>query len=168
MSTSPHPDAHHPQLHAIEHESGGDITRILQLNPNLADETGSGLTELLVHGENSVTGDTLYLKADGKYWKSDANSPDTMPVVALSLGVTTAADATGLCLMIGTYRNDDRYNWTPGNGEANLLYAHTTPGELVQFANKPVGAGDRVQVCGQIRDDNSIYFNPSLELIEVP
>lgn len=153
MSKSPHVDAHHPH---------GDI----ELDPSLADLTANGIKDLIQVGENVDPGDTLFLENDGKYWKSDANAGATMPVLLLAIE-TILANAWGLVLRVGYYRNDALYAWTPGAGEANLLYAHTTAGELVQLANKPVGAGDQVQVCGHIVDANQIYFNPSYELVQV-
>ncbi|KKK47842.1 hypothetical protein LCGC14_3151130, partial [marine sediment metagenome] len=78
MSTSPHIDAHHPQLHATEHESGGDITRILQLDTALANLAYSGLVSFVTAGEIVVAGDTLFLQNDGEYYKSDADAAATM------------------------------------------------------------------------------------------
>jgi len=157
-----------PVAHASSHESGGsDEVRNIELRPGLADETGDGLTALVTVGENTVTGDTLYMKADGKYWKSDADSGAEMPAKVLVLDATIAADATGLVLHEGYYRNDDLYNWTLGNGEANLLFADVNPGLIVQFAGKPVGAGDQLQVVGYVVTADIIYFNPSYVLAEL-
>ena len=85
----------------------------------------------------------------------------------LVVDATIAADATGLVLHKGYYRNDGRYNWTPGAGVANLLYAHTTGGQIVQFANKPVGAGDQLQIVGYIVNADIIFFDPCLVLTEL-
>lgn len=145
---------------------GGDRGRVALLNPSLPDLTGNGLPDILEVGENVIGGDTLFLENDGKYWKSDADDAATMPVVAIAVENITANNV-GKVLREGYYRNDGRYAWTPGSGAANLLYAHTTAGQLVQLANKPVGAGDQVQVCGHIVNANQIYFRPSLELVEV-
>ena len=157
-----------PAAHATTHESGGsDEIRNIEMEPGLADETGDGLTALVTVGENVATGDVLYMKADGKYWKSDADAAATMPAKILVLDATIAADATGLVLHEGYYRNDDLYNWTLGNGEANLLFADVNPGLIVQLAGQPAGAGDQVQVVGWVVDANTIYWRPSLELVEI-
>ena len=157
-----------PGAHAASHESGGaDEIRNIEMEPGLADETGDGLTSLVTHGEATETGEIMYMKADGKYWLSDADAAASMPALVLSLPVNTAGDATGLVLHKGYYRNDTLFNWTPGNGSANLLYAHTTPGAMVQLANKPAGAGDQLQVVGYVVDANTIYFNPSYVLGEI-
>jgi hypothetical protein len=144
---------------------GGDRNLVALLNSLPDDLTASGLKDLIQVGENIDPGDTLFLQNDGKYWKSDADAGATMPVLYLAIE-TILANARGLVLKEGHYRNDARYAWTPGAGDANLLFAHTTPGELVQLANQPAGAGDMIQVCGHIVNANQIYFQPSLELIE--
>ena len=155
-------------LHAPTHESGGtDEVRNIELRPGLADETGDGLVALVTVGENVVTGEILYMKADGKYWLADADAGATMPAKVLVLDATIAADATGLILHEGYYRNDDLFDWTLGNGEANLLFAHTTAGAMVQLANQPAGSGDQVQVLGWVVTANVIYWRPSLELVQV-
>ncbi len=158
-----------PAAHATTHMSGGsDETRDIELDPGLADETGSGAKAIVTVGENVVTGDTLFLQNTGKYWKSDANQIGTMPVKVIVIDATIAADASGIVMHEGYYRNDDRYNWTPGAGAANLLFASAAAlGSLVQLAAQPAGSGDQVQVCGWIVDANTIYFRPSLELVEI-
>ena len=130
------------------------------------DSTGNGLTAIVTVGENVVEGDVLFLQNDGKYWKADADAAATMPAKVMATAAI-AADATGVVLHIGYYRDDDRWNWTPGAGEANLLFVHTTAGDMVQLANQPAGAGDQVQVVGYIVDANTVFFNPSYELVEI-
>lgn len=153
--------------HAQTHESGGrDETRNIEWDTGLADLEYSGDVSLVTVGEIVVAGDTLFLAADGEYYKSDADAAASMPVKVMAVeGI--AADAEGLVLHEGYYRNDARYDWTPGAGAANLLFAHTTAGQLVQLANQPAGSGDQVQVCGWIVNANQICFRPSLELVEV-
>ena len=152
---------------------GADETRDMEFNPlTMADLTAEGLKAIVTVGENVVKGDTLYMKADGKYWKSDADAAASMPACVIVIAATIAADASGIVLHEGYYRNDDLYDWTLGNGEANLLFPDEgtggTHGTLVQFANQPAGSGDRVQVAGWVVTANIIYFRPSLELVEVP
>lgn len=131
-----------------------------------ATDTGNGITAFHTLGENVLAGDVLYKKADGKYWKADASSAAEMPAVLLALA-DGAADAVVELLRVGYYREDSRWNWTVGNGEANLLFVHTTAGDMVQLANQPAGAGDQVQVVGHVETADVIYWNPSYELIEV-
>lgn len=155
-----------PAVHATTHQSGGsDEIRNMEWLTALANLGYSGDTSLVTVGENVVGGDTLFLQNDGKYWKSDADAAATMPVKVMAVE-TILADATGLVLHDGYYRNDTLYDWTPGAGAANLLFADVNPGALVQLAGQPAGAGDQIQVCGWIVNENQICFRPSLELIE--
>ena len=159
--------------HADTHMSGGtDETRDMEFNPlTMANLTAEGLKTIITVGEDVVAGDGLYIKADGKYWISDADAVATMPMKIIAIE-DIDADESGLALHEGYYRNDALYDWTLGNGEANLLFPDEgtggTPGTLVQFANQPAGSGDRVQVAGWVVTANIIYFRPSLELVEVP
>lgn len=130
-----------------------------------SDHTGNPLVTVDTVGENVVAGEVLYPKNDGKYWLADADQASTMPGVVLAME-DIAADASGRLLHEGYYR-DDSWTWVLGDGEANLLFVHTTAGEMVQFANMPVGSGDQVQVLGYVRGTTIIYFDPSMELVEV-
>lgn len=115
-------------------------------------------------GENVDPGEVLYLKGDGKYWLADADGVATMPVMVMAME-TILADAAGKLLHSGYFRHD-AWNWAPGNGEANLLWASVTPGAMSQ--TQPVGVGDQVQVLGYVRTADIVFFNPSYELVEVP
>ena len=110
-------------------------------------------------GENLVLGDAVYMKSDGKVWKSDADLATTMPVIAIA-AETIAADAAGKFLLHGFY-----YYATGGLTIGGIIYGSVTPGELSQTA--PVGSGDQVQVLGVAKAATIIYFNPSLELVEI-
>jgi len=129
-----------------------------------ANISGNGITVMAVAGEEVDGGEICYMKADGKYWLSDADGVATMPAVVMAT-TNIAADATGLFLHIGYYRHDT-WNWTLGNGEANLLWAGVTPGAM--SPDQPVGAGDQVQVVAYIVTADIVFFNPSYELVEVP
>ncbi|GAJ01721.1 unnamed protein product [marine sediment metagenome] len=99
--------------HASTHESGGrDETRDIEWDTGLADLEYSGDVSLVTVGENVVGGDTLFLQNDGKYWKSDADAAASMPVKVMAIE-TILADAAGLVIHEGYYRNDARYDWTP-------------------------------------------------------
>ncbi len=129
------------------------------------DHTGNPLVVVDTVGENVVAGEVLYPKNDGKYWKADADQASTMPGVVLAME-DILADASGRLLHEGYYR-DDSWTWVLGDGEANLLFVHTTAGAMVQLANQPAGLGDQVQVLGYAKAATIIYFRPSLELVEV-
>lgn len=137
-----------------------------EMDPSPAvNDTGSDLhvtTDTV--GENVDPGEVLYLKDDGKYWLADADGLATMPALVMAME-TILADAAGKLLHSGYFRHD-AWNWTPGNGEANLLWASVTPGAMSQ--DQPVGTGDLAQVLGYVRTADIVYFNPSFELVTVP
>jgi len=113
----------------------------------------------LTAGEGVVLGDAVYMKNDGKVWKSDADLATTMPIIALA-AETVDADAAGQFLHQG-YIYKAAWDWTIGG----IIYASVTPGELTQIA--PVGSGDQVQVVGVAITADIIHFNPSYELVEI-
>jgi len=130
-----------------------------------ANLTGNGIITVDAVGEDVDAGEICYMKADGKYWLADADSAAEMPAVVMAME-DISADASGKLLHMGYFRHDT-WDWTLGNGEANLLFAHTTPGAMVQLANQPAGAGDQVQVVGYVVTADIVFFNPSYELVEI-
>lgn len=154
-------------LHREEHEpEGSDEVRGIDLpNAPAANDTGWGLENTDTVGENVDPGEILYMKADGKYWLADADSGALMPAKVMAME-SILADADGRLLHIGYFRHDG-WAWTLGNGEANLLFAHTTPGAMVQLANQPAGSGDQVQVVGYVVTAVIVFFNPSYELVQI-
>lgn len=125
-----------------------------------SDHPVSGLlVEITTAGEDLVLGDAVYMKSDGKMWKSDADLATTMPVMALA-AETIATDALGQFLLQG-FMYKEAWDWTIGG----IIYASVTPGALSQTA--PGGSGDQVQVVGIAMSADIIYFNPSYELVEI-
>lgn len=136
--------------------SGKNIQLISALT---ADHTWSGLTATLVCGQETNPYLLWYAKDDGWMFLTDANLVAKMPAIAMNtVGIT--AGETGVFLLQGFVR-DDSWDWTPGG----LLYPGETNGNIVQIA--PSGSGDQVQVIGVAITADIIYFNPSLELVEV-
>lgn len=156
-----------PTDHRETHEpEGADEVRGLDLpNAPAASDTGWGIETTDTVGEEVDPGEICYMKADGKYWLADADDVDHMPALVMAMENKTADQACRL-LHIGYFRHD-AWDWTLGNGEANLLFAHTTPGAMVQFAAKPAAAGDQVQVVGYVVTADIVFWNPSLELVEI-
>ncbi len=125
---------------------------------------GSGLLTTATVGEEVDPGEVLYLKADGKYWLALATGIATMPGKVLAME-NIAADASGRVLHLGYYRFDT-WDFTVGNGTANLLYVDkTTPGLVTQ--TPPAAAGDQVQVIGYCVTADIIFFTPCLEMVEI-
>jgi len=50
-----------------------------------ADHTGSGSYIVDTVGETVAIGDVLYMKADGKWWKADADAAASMPGSGLAM-----------------------------------------------------------------------------------
>lgn len=123
------------------------------------DHTWCGLTCDGTAGEDLAIGEVCYLKSDGKFWKSDADAAATMPVVAMATAAISA-DASGVFLLMGFYR-DDTWNWTIGG----FLYASTTAGAMTQTA--PSGSGDQVQKVGIALTADIVYFNPDITIVEI-
>jgi hypothetical protein len=92
-------------------------------------------------------------------WKADADASATVPVVAMA-GAAILADAAGAFILNGFVR-DNAWSWTVGG----LIYASTTSGGLTQ--TKPSGSGDQVQIVGWAKASNIMYFNPSLDVLEI-
>ena len=146
--------------------NGGLREHVALLNPVIGtNNTGNGLMAIDTVGENVDPGETCYIGVDGKYYLSDADSAAQMPAKVMAME-SILADAVGLLLHIGYYRHD-AWTWAWVAGEGNLLFAHTTPGAMVQFAAKPGAAGDQVQVVGYVVTEDVVFFNPSMELVEI-
>jgi hypothetical protein len=117
-------------------------------------------------GENCIAGDVVFPENDGLYWKADADSINTMLAVAIVMQNVNANNVARL-MTDGPYREDSRWNWVLGSGVANALYVHTVAGDIVQYANRPSGVGDVVQVVGWVIDADTIYFKPSLDFVVI-
>ena len=125
-----------------------------------ADHTWSGLTAQMPAGTALTIGQACHVGGDSKMEKALATAAATMPAIALATG-TIAEDATGEFLLQG-YFIDLTWDWTPGG----LLYiSKDTAGALTQTL--PAASGEQVQVVGVAITADTIYFNPSLELVEI-
>ena len=137
--------------------TSGNIT----INAATGDETVSGITATFTAGEALVRGAVCYFKAgDSKMWHVDADAAATMPVVAMA-AADIAEDAAGLFLLQGFCQDNGSFpTWDIGG----RIYASTTPGVPTQTA--PSGDGDFVQDIGWAVTANTVYFNPSGDVIE--
>jgi len=139
--------------------SGKNIKLIANLT---ADQTWSGLTATLQAGEEVTITELVYVKNDGKMWLAQSDAAATMPAIAMATA-TVAANAWGEFLLIGFFREDSLLTFTLGD----MLYVSDTVAGA--FDNVlPADAGEQVQVLGKcLITTHIIYFNPSLELIEI-
>lgn len=140
--------------------SGKNIKLIANLT---ADQTWSGLTAVLQAGEEITRTELCYVKNDGKLWLAQANAAGTMPAIAMACPATIAANAWGEFLLIGFFREDTILTFTLGD----MLYVSDTVAGA--FDNVlPADIGEQVQVIGKcLVSTHIIYFNPSLELVEI-
>jgi hypothetical protein len=120
------------------------------------DLTANGpYTETFVAGENLTALDLVYLKSDGKWWKSDADAVSTSGgLLGIAMNAATA-NATASVQLHGSFVRKDAWTWTHGD----ILYVSTNPGEIT--ATAPVGSGDVVRVVGTAVSQDVIYFTPS-------
>lgn len=130
------------------------ITQYILEDAVTADHTVSGSTASMTVGEAVVFGSVLYMKSDGKLWKTDADATATMPVMAMALE-TIAAD-NGCDVLLNGFVRDDTWTWTVGG----KVYASLTAGELTQTA--PSATDDEVQIVGIATHADRMFFNPQL------
>lgn len=123
------------------------------------DHTVSGNTAPMTVGENVVFGDALYMKSDGKLWKTDANAAATVPCMAMA-AATINADASGTVLLSG-FARDDTWGWTIGSD----IMVSATAGEFSHTVL--AGVGDQVQRVGMATHADRMYFNPDSTVVEV-
>ena len=127
-------------------------------NPS-ADDTFNGISAYMQAGEAVEEYDLVYVHSDGKVKEADADAAGTMPVIGIAVN-DIANEADGTILLHG-YVRVNSWNWTPGQ----LLYASTTTGGIT--ATAPSGSGDQVQVVAVAVNADTIYFNPSLTIVQV-
>ena len=135
------------------------------LDSSPSDETVSGITATFQAGEDLERGEVVYFKAgDSKMWKAVATASGTMPVVAMA-AADISADANGVFLLQGFLADNGTF---PSYTVGATLYA---PEAEQSSQNVPEDAapdtdGDFVQVVGFAVTANSVYFNPSNDVIE--
>ena len=160
-------------LDAIAISSGGVVTFSQSVDHTLdahfdsspADETVSGITATFTAGEDLVRGEVVYFKAgDSKMWKAVASAAGTMPVAAMA-AADISADATGKFLLFGFLQDNGTF---PAYTVGADLYAPEaeTSSQNVPEEAAPDSDGDFVQVVGYAVTANSVFFNPSNDVIE--
>lgn len=142
------------------------LTGLVTLTPAPDDHAYSGTVATMQAGENLTIGQLCYRKSDGKWWKADADASTTMGALAMSTG-TINADATGVFLLQGFFRDDSEFDFTVGG----MVYAGSgaTDAHTAGATNKaaPNGVGDQVQIVGYGYTADIIYFNPSTTILEL-
>jgi len=133
--------------------SGNDL--ILIAEP--VNTAASGIKINLIAGEDFVFGEVGYIKSDGKIWKTNATSTNTMPVRYMAISSIDTNDS-GLFLRSGIVRNDT-WSWNVGE----FIYTSTTIiGGLTQVI--PNEINDIIQILGIATNESRIDFDPQLFL----
>ena len=117
----------------------------------------TGHVKSLTAGEDVVTGNVCYVKADGKLWKSNAGATTTMPVFAMATE-NISADGSGYFAVEGWFSTT---GLTPGE----LFYASKTGGAVTDTA--PSVSGDQVQIVGIAVTSTLLYFRPDYTVVEI-
>jgi hypothetical protein len=142
-----------------------ESTLDIMIDSTPADETVSGVTATFTAGEDLVRGEVVYFKAsDSKMWKAVATAAATSRCVAMA-AADISADAAGLFLLQGFLADNGSF---PAYTIGGALYTPEaeTSSQNVPEQTAPDTDGDFVQVLGWAMTANSVYFNPSNDIIE--
>ena len=151
---------------AWEDAGGGDT---LAATTTPSDEAVSGITASFTAGEDLVRGEVVYFKqADSKMWKAVASAEATSRCVAMA-AADISADASGLFLMQGFVTDNGSFpDYSASSGVGKPVYTPEaeTSSQNVPEKDPPDSDGDFVQVIGFVVAANTLYFNPSQDIIE--
>ena len=142
-----------------------EATLDIEIDSTPSDETVSGVTATFTAGEDLVRGEVVYFKAsDSKMWKAVATASGTSRCVAMA-AADINADAPGLFLLQGFLADNGSF---PSYTIGGALYTPEaeTSSQNVPEQTAPDSDGDFVQVLGWAVTANSVYFNPSNDIIE--
>ena len=142
-----------------------EATLDIEIDSTPSDETVSGITATFTAGEALVRGEVCYFKAsDSKMWKAVATASGTSRCVAMA-AADISADASGLFLLQGFLADNGSFPSYTIGGAIYTPEAETSS-ENVPEQTAPDSDGDFVQVIGWAVTANSVYFNPSNDIIE--
>ena len=142
-----------------------DIAQEAHLDSSPADETVSGVTATFTAGEALVRGEVVYYKAsDSKMHKAVATAAATSRCVAMA-AADISADATGKFLLYGFLQDNGSFPAYTIGGTLFTPEAETSS-QNVPEQTAPDTDGDFVQVLGFAVTANSVFFNPSNDVIE--
>ena len=135
------------------------------LNAAVADENVSGITASFTAGEDLVRGEVVYFKAgDSKMWKAVATAAATSRCVAMA-AADISADAAGLFLLQGFCQDNGSFPAYTIGGVLFTPEAETSSQNVPEQA-APDSDGDFVQTLGWAYTANTVFFNPSMDVIE--
>ena len=127
-----------------------------------ADHAGSGTVVEMTAGTGGMAiGDVGFINSAGKVQRGKADDISTSGVTYLCLESSLAADASGLFLRRGIFR-DDTWNWTIGQ-PIYLSTTGTAGNTLTQTA--PSGSLEVVQVLAVALTADVIDFDPNIAMV---
>jgi hypothetical protein len=124
---------------------------------NLSAASAGALTENITVGENVVSGDLIYLKNDGKYWKADNTAEATASTDLRLATATISANNIGSSLIYGPYT-------TTGLVTGDLYYVGVTGGIT---NTQPTADGEIVRIIGTARSTTELIFSPDETYFEL-
>ena len=143
-----------------------DFTLDAHFDSTPSDETVSGVTATFTAGEDLVRGECVYLKeSDTKMHKAVALAGSVTPPCIALAAADIAADAAGKFLLQGFITDNGSFPTYTVGDEVYTPEAETSS-QNVPEATAPDSDGDLVQVLGIATGANTLYFNPSLDVIE--
>lgn len=113
-------------------------------------------TNSLEVGESITQWDLLYLKSDGKWWKTNATVIGTSGLVCLAIAAETKSSGVIDVILPGTVCRNDAWTWTAGSP---LYVSEATAGLMTH--SQPDGTDEIIRVVGYALSDDCIFFFPS-------
>ena len=150
----------------LDAQVGVKVAGYTEIDSTPADESVSGIVAQFTAGEALVRGECVYLKAsDTKMHKAVALAGSTTPPCIALAAEDLSADATGNFLLQGFITDNGSFPTYTVGDEVYTPEAETG-GENVPEPAAPDSDGDLVQVLGIATGANTLFFNPSLDVIE--
>ena len=142
------------------------VTKDIFIDSTPADTVYSGITASVTAGEALEVGEVVYLKAaDTRVWKAVATATATSRAMGMVVADQGSAGSAVTVLLQGFLRADTNFpTWTIGG--AIYTPEAETSSKNVPEQTAPDSDGDFVQVLGWAADANTVYFNPSNDIIE--
>ena len=142
------------------------VTKDIFIDSTPADTVYSGITASFTAGEALEVGEVVYLKAaDTRVWKAVATATATSRAMGMVVADQGSAGSAVTVLLQGFLRADTNFpTWTIGG--AIYTPEAETSSKNVPEQTAPDSDGDFVQVLGWAADANTVYFNPSNDIIE--
>ena len=126
------------------------------------DDTATGEVWTMTALTGIAVGELVHIDVNGKLDEAHADATADMPAIGIALTANSSgSDAEINILTRGIYRDDGQFAFTPGLA---VYVSAATEGQFTQTA--PSSDGNFVQRVGIALTADSIWFNPSVDVIE--